>query len=187
MVFFNDDDKKLYLKLLKYHCKNQKVEVWCYCLMDNHVHLIAAPQKSEGLSKAIGETHKKYTTMINIRNNWKGHLWQKRFCSYPMDEKHLYYAVKYIERNPVRAGLVNKPEDYVWSSAHAHVFKVPNDILTDFHLISDIEDWRTYLQEEDKDEVIDRFRKHEKTGRPLGNKEFIIKLEQITGRILSVK
>jgi len=67
------------------------------------------------------ETHKKYTWMINIRRNWKGYLWQGKFLSYPLDERHLFLAVRYIERNPVRAGIVQRAEDYLWASASAHV------------------------------------------------------------------
>ena len=187
IVFFSEDDKRLYLKILSYYCRKEGVEVWCYCLMDNHVHLIAVPRKSESLAKAIGETHKKYTWMINIRENWKGHLWQGRFLSYPMDEGHLYLAVRYIERNPVRAGIVKKAEDYPWSSAKSRVFRVPDKVLTEFCLNSDIKDWSSYLQGKEKEEDLDIFRKHETTGRPLGDKDFITKAEEITGRTLRKK
>ncbi len=187
VVYFNEGDKKLYLKILSYNFKKEGVEVWCYCLMNNHVHLIAAPRKSESLAKAMGETHKKYTLMINIRENWKGHLWQGRYLSYPMDEGHLYLAVRYIERNPVRAGIVKKAEDYPWSSAKSHVFRLPDNLLTEFCLISDIKDWSAYLREEEKEEDLETFRKHERTGRPLGDKDFITKIEEITGRTLRRK
>ncbi|MCP2619699.1 transposase [Candidatus Aminicenantes bacterium AC-334-K16] len=184
VVFFHDDDKKLYLQILNYHCRQERVKIWCYCLMDNHVHLIAVPSKSESLAKAIGETHKKYTSMINIRHNWRGHLWQGRFLSYPMDERYLYLAVRYIERNPVRAGIVRKAEDYLWSSAKAHVFKVEDKILSEFYLTSLVKDWSAYLQGEDKEDDLRVFRSHEKTGRPLGSEKFLEKLEMITGRKL---
>ncbi len=187
VVFFSEDDKRLYLKILNHYCRKEAVAVWCYCLMDNHVHLIAAPRKSESLAKAIGETHKKYTWMINIRENWKGHLWQDRFLSYPMDERHLYMAVRYIERNPVRAGIVKRAEDYPWSSAKSHVFGVPDKVLTEFYLNWEIKDWSAYLQEEEKEEDLDIFRKHERTGRPLGDEDFITRIEEITGRILRKK
>lgn len=183
-VFFNEGDKQLYLKILNYYCRKEGVEVWSYCLMDNHIHLIAVPRKSESLAKAIGETHKKYTSMINIRENWKGHLWQGRFLSYPMDERYLHLAVRYIERNPIRAGIVNKAEDYPWSSAKSHVFRVPDKLLTDFWLVSDIKDWSAFLQVEEKEEELDTLRKHGRTGRPLGDEKFIIKIEEMTGRTL---
>ena len=186
-VFFSEDDKNLYLQILNYHCRKESVEIWCYCLMDNHVHLIAVPKKTENLARAIGAIHRKYTYMINIRHNWKGYLWQGRFLSYPMDEKYLYLAVRYIERNPVRAGIVRKAEDYPWSSAKAHVFRKPDNVLTKFYLNSVIKDWSSYLQEEEREEDIDLLRKHERSGQPLGGNEFITKIEQLTGRKLRKK
>ena len=85
--------------------------------MDNHVHLIVVPRQEDSLTKAIGETHQLYTRMINFRERWRGYLWQGRFKSVPLDEKYLYAAVRYVERNPVRAKIVKKAEDYLWSSA----------------------------------------------------------------------
>jgi len=101
-----------------------------------------------------------------------------------MDEKHLYLAVRYVERNPVRAGIVRKAEDYPWSSAKAHVFRIPDEVLTGFYLNSAIKDWRSYLQEEEREEDLDMFSNHERTGRPLGSNKFIIRIEQLTGRKL---
>lgn len=187
IVFFSEDDRRLYLNILNQLCRKEGVEIWCYCLMDNHVHLIAVPRKKESLAKAIGETHKKYTWMINIRENWKGHLWQGRFLSYPMDEGYLYLALRYIERNPVRARIVKKAEDYPWSSARSHVFRLSDKILTEFDLHSDIKDWGAFLQGGDKESDLATFRKHERTGRPLGDKDFIAKIEEITGRTLGKK
>jgi putative transposase len=183
-VFFCDNDKKLYLDLLKYNCLKEKIDIWVYCLMDNHVHFIAVPRRSDSLARGIGETHRKYTTMINIRSNWKGFLWQGRFLSYPMDEQYLYNAVRYIEQNPVRAGLVKRPENYPWSSARAHVLKIQNDLLTDFYLLFEIEDWASYLRETVSEKNRRLFQQHERCGRPLGSESFIRKLEKITGRVL---
>ncbi|MFW6160767.1 MAG: hypothetical protein ACOC57_06465 [Acidobacteriota bacterium] len=101
-----------------------------------------------------------------------------------MDERYLYLAVRYIERNPVRARIVKKAEDYNWSSAKAHVFELKDKVLTKFYLESEIKNCSAYLQEEDKEEDMDKFKKHAKTGRPLGDEKFIDKLEQITGRTL---
>ncbi len=183
-VFFCDNDKKLYLDLLKYNCRKQSINIWVYCLMDNHVHLIAVPQRPDSLAKGIGETHRKYTTVINIRHNWKGFLWQGRFISYPMDERYLYTAVRYIEQNPVRAGLVERAESYPWSSARTHVLKIQDDLLTDFYLLLEIGDWAAFLEETVTEENRRLFQAHERCGRPLGSKDFIRRLEQITGRVL---
>jgi len=131
-VFFNDNDKQMYLELLKEESEKNNFKIWSYCLMDNHVHLIVVPEDKEGLSKGMGETHKKYARAINFRNGWKGHLWQDRFSSFLLDEKYLYSAVKYVERNPVKAGMVESAEEYKWSSAKFRVSNIKNDMLSDF-------------------------------------------------------
>lgn len=183
-VFFCDSDKKLYLNLLYHNCRKQGINIWAYSLMDNHVHLIAVPERSDSLAKGIGETHRKYTTVINTRHNWRGYLWQGRFGSYPMDEQYLYSAVRYVERNPVRARLVERAESYFWSSARAHVFKTHNELLSDFCLLHEIKDWAAYLTETVNEEDLRSFQEHERTWRPLGSVDFIRKLEEITGRVL---
>src|SRR3990172_2582361 len=114
-TYFDDKDYKVYIDLMSEWCKKCKVEVWAYCLMPNHVHMIAVPETEEGLRNAIGEAHRRYTRHINFREGWRGHLWQGRFGSFPMDEKYLLTAARYIELNPVKAGLARSPEEYPWS------------------------------------------------------------------------
>ncbi len=91
--------------------------------MPNHVHLIAVPEKENSLAQAIGEAHRRYTRRINFRKGWRGHLWQGRFSSYPMDDVYLMAAVRYVELNPVRARLVEIPELWKFSGASAHVHR----------------------------------------------------------------
>ena len=119
--FFKDDDYIDYLKSMRFWCDKHAVEIWAYCLMTNHVHLIATPKIEQGLSLAIGEAHKRYTCRINKREKWTGHLWQGSFSSFAMDEKYLIAAARYVERNPVKAELCPKPEAYSYSSARAHL------------------------------------------------------------------
>jgi len=187
VVFFSDADKKYFYDLLKRETSKAKISIWIYCFMDNHVHLIAVPETADALAKGIGEAQRKYALSINIRNDWKGHLWQTRFSSYPLDEEHLYFAARYIEQNPVEAGLVNKAEDYYWSSARAHVLKAKDDLLSDFYLTSSIQDWAWYLKEKTSESDLKLFRSHEKSGRPLGDDKFIEELEMKTGRSLRKK
>ena len=186
-VFFSDEDKRYFYELLKRETAKAKISIWIYCLMDNHVHLIAVPETEDALAKGIGETQRKYALTINIRNDWKGHLWQTRFSSYPMDEKHLYFAACYIEQNPVEAGLVEKAEDYHWSSARAHVLRVKDELLADFDLTSSISDWALYLKDETSESDIELIKSHEKSGRPLGDDKFLDELEKKTGRSLRKK
>jgi len=89
--------------------------------MPNHVHLIAVPTSEDALQRAIGEAHRRYTRRVNFREGRRGPLWQGRFASCPLDEPHTLAAARYIEQNPVRAGLAATPWDYPWSSAAAHV------------------------------------------------------------------
>lgn len=183
-VFFSDRDKRSYIDFLCKHAIKAGVTFWAYCLMDNHVHLIAIPEKEDSLARGIGEAHRDYTRMINFREGWSGYLWQGRFISYPLSEQYLYAAVRYVERNPVRAGLVKKAEDYPWSSARAHVFKEKDVLLADNFMVSEIQDWSSYLRENDSETDRNLFKKHIRTSRPLGDEKFLTKLEEITGRVL---
>ena len=120
-TFFCDEDYQYYLELMQQWCSAHQVEIWAYCLMPNHVHLIAVPQSADGLRRAVGEVHRRYTRMVNFREGWRGHLCQGRFASFVLDEPYLLTAARYVELNPVRAGLVDAPSRYPWSSAAAHV------------------------------------------------------------------
>src|SRR3990172_7401077 len=108
-TFFDDDDYQAYRDLMAEWCRRCGVRVWAYCLMPNHVHLIAVPGSPEALRQAVGEAHRRYTRLVNFREGWRGHLWQGRFASFVMDEGHLLAAARYVERSPVRAGLVTEP------------------------------------------------------------------------------
>jgi putative transposase len=187
IVFFSDKDKETYYKILKREAARAGIAIWTYCLMNNHVHLIAVPEKEYSLAKGIGRASRDYSLLINIRNDWKGHLWQHRFDSYPLGESHLYSAVRYIERNPVRARIVDNAEDYYFSSARAHVFGEKDELLSDFYLMSKIPDWMSYLRKETDELDKELFKSHARTGRPLGDEKFIDKLEKITGRSIKNK
>jgi len=120
-TFFGADDYRTYIDIAAEAFADAKVEVWAYCLMPNHVHLIAAPETEDGLAKAVGATHQRYTWLINQRQKWTGHLWQGRFGSFPMDEPYFGLCARYVGLNPVGAGLVSKAADWPWSSVNAHL------------------------------------------------------------------
>jgi putative transposase len=155
--------------------------------MSNHVHIVAVPREKKSLAKGIGEAERKYSRIINQRFEWKGHLWQERFKSNPMDEEYLYSAVRYIERNPVRAGIVKYAEDFYWSSAKTHVYGEKDELLTEFYLSSIIPDWASYLREETSESEKELFRSHAHSGYPLGKDEFIDNLEEMLGMSLRKK
>ena len=184
-TFFNDDDYRAYLDLMSYWCRENAVAIWGYCLMPNHVHLIAVPSDADGLRLAIGEAHRRYTRRINFREGWRGHLWQGRFSSYVMQQIHLLACIRYIEMNPVRAKLVQDPEKWPWSSATAHI-SGHGDGFIDCGALLDMvkKDWKSFLLKTSDTDTIKELRKHERTGRPIGNQDFIEKMEKITGRQL---
>lgn len=183
-VFFSQNDKREYLTLLKRYALDAGMTFWAYCLMDNHVHFIAVPRNKDSLAKGLGEVHRRYTRMINFRENWRGFLWQGRFQSFPLDERHLYAAVRYVEQNPVRAGLVSQADDYPFSSAKSHALKIQDDLCSDFFMLKEIRDWTSYLSAPLAQKELSLFRRHGATGRPLGNQDFISKLELLSGRLL---
>lgn len=175
-VFFENRGREFYLQLLEEKTKKYKMEVWAYCLMDNHVHLIVVPHEEKALAQAIGEIHKEYTRMINFREGWRGYLWEGRFKSFMVDEKYLYAAIRYVERNPVRARIANKAEEYEWSSARNHVNKGRSSLLSDFYLLDEIEDWSEYLRGGEQEEDLKLFRRHGESGRPLGDPGRLMRL-----------
>ena len=186
-VFFKDGDYQYYIELLKEWCQQQSVEVWSYCLMTNHVHLIVMPKKNSDLSKAIGEVHRRYTRMINFREKWRGYLWQGRFASFPMQKTWLANAMAYVELNPVKAGIVKHAWDYPWSSVHAHLSGHDENGLVEVSKMQELfGDWKNYLLNA-QGLPMEEIEAHNKTGRPLGNNRFLKVAEKITGRDLMKK
>ncbi len=183
-VFFGDEDRKEYLNYLREYAKPAGVHFWGYCLMDNHVHLIAVPDEKDSFSVGFSDAHRRYTRMINFRERWRGYLWEGRFKSYPLNQTHLYAAMRYIERNPVRAKIVENAWEYPWSSANSHVLKRKDALLEDNFMVSEIKDWKLFLSEEDKQNEVNLFKMHASTGRPLGDSQFIEEIEKLTGRVL---
>ncbi len=184
IVFFSDSDKSLYLKLLADALEGSRIRLLAYCLMTNHVHLVAVPEEKEEFSSALGELHRKYTTIINIRERWRGHLWQGRFWSFPLDDEYLYRAVRYIERNPVRAGIVRHAGQYPWSSARGHLGDKDDPLLAKSTGPPLVEDWAAYLAEPEEEGFGDLIHLNQRTGRPMGGDDFVSRLEAATGLIL---
>jgi len=184
-AFFNDEDYQSYLSLMSEWCARFRVETWAYCLMPNHVHLIVVPETKDGLNLAIGEAHRRYTRRINFREDWRGHLWQGRFSSFIMEEQYLLACAQYVELNPVRAGLVKNPEDWRWSSASAHISGEDDILVKTKPLLQMVnKPWKRFLSVDAAEPEIELFRKHERTGRPLGENDFIEKLERLLDRTL---
>jgi len=184
-VFFCGDDYKTYRTLLAEGCRNAGVSVWAYCLMPNQVHLILVPSDKDGLRVALAETHRRYTRAVNLRENWRGCLWQGRFASFPMDENYLLACARYVELNPVRARLAGRAREWRWSSARAHLARRDDGLVETAPLLERAGDWRAFLAEGLDAPARDAIRASERTGRPLGAKAFVRKLEKRLNRSLA--
>jgi len=183
-TFFGDDDYAAYRQLMAQWCREHGVEIWAYCLMPNHVHLIAVPQSEDGLCRAIGEAHRRYARRINSREGWRGRLWQGRFASFVMDEPYLLAAARYVELNPVRARLTRTARQWRWSSARAHLSGRDDGLATVGPLLAMAGDWRGLLRSALSEEELGQLRQHDRTGRPLGRDRFVGRLEKRLGRVL---
>ena len=125
-VFFSAGDRRIYLSLFAAHQHDAGVRVLAYCLMSNHVHFVVVPERADSLAVLFRRVHGAYAQAFNARRRRSGHLWQNRFYSCPLSERHLWIALRYVEANPVRALVVGRPEEYRWSSAAAHFDLAPD-------------------------------------------------------------
>ena len=186
-VFSSDEDRFEYLRLITKFGLKFGVTFPAYCLMTNHVHLMATPVNEDSLAKALGEAHKHYTRMFNFRSGARGYLFQGRFFSCPLDEQHAFAAAAYIERNPVRAGMVKNAWDYPWSSAMFHCgVRKTDPLVNETEIFSAIKDWKEFLRQEPREALALNIRKKVKSGRPCGDAGFIRKIERMTQRGLTV-
>ncbi len=186
-VFFVDEDRDAYLRLLKQHADRFDLSVYGYCLMTNHVHLIVVPHQENSLAKAIGRTHYDFTRYVNHLHGRSGHLWQNRFFSCPLDDEHYWTALSYIERNPVRTKMVRKASRYPWSSAAAHVTGVDDTGVLDmseWRRKRHRDDWANHLSLRQDEQTMTGIRMGLRTGRPLGSDRFVSKIETLVGRRL---
>jgi putative transposase len=180
-IFFEDGDQEIYRDLLAEQLDRAGVQAWAYCLMPNHVHLILTPSTADGLGRAVGEAHRRYTSFINARGRWTGHLFQNRFASVAMDEVHLMAAVRYVSLNPVRARLVARAEDWPWSSARAHLAGRDDGLVTVAPVLERRPDFAALLAGGGED-GFHALRRSEGSGRPLGTADFVADLERLLGR-----
>ena len=185
-VFFEEGDYRLYKDLLSEAAHRAEAEIWCYCLMPNHVHLIIVPTDEDGLRRTFADAHRRYTGYINARMRTTGHLWQGRFGSVVMDETHLTHALRYVSLNPVRAGLVSRAEDWGWSSVGAHFSGKDDGLVTVAPVLQQFGEFEAFLgQYTDDDEMaFSALRRSETTGRPVGGETWVESLEILTGRAL---
>ena len=169
-VFFCDADKRSYVKLLRERCIITGTRCIAWCLMDNHINLILIPSGIDGLRATLAPVHTRYANRINKMKDWSGHLFEGRYWSYPMDDAHLMHAVRYVENNPVTAGLVQNAGDWTWSSARTHLGLADDGLTDTAPLAQHIPNWHAYLEDGvNATERNDAIEKAMRSGRPLGN------------------
>ena len=182
---FEDGDYALYLDLLAAAAERAQVEVWSYCLMPNHVHVVLVPSDQDGLWRTFGDLHRRYTGFINARRRTTGHLWQGRYGSVAMDEGHFVTALRYIALNPVRARLVSRAEDWPWSSTRALLAGKDDHVVTVAPALERVGDFAAFLGEHfDEALAYAALRKAESVGRPVGSPEWLADMEARLGRPL---
>ena len=184
-VFFGDDDYRAYLDLISTAARASGTEVWAYCLMPNHVHFIMTPSHADGLRATFAEAHRRYSARIHARLKLTGHLWQGRFSSTAMDERHLIAAARYVAMNPVAGGIVRRAADWPWSSAAAHLAGRDDAVVTVAPLLARIEDFAGMLAGAEDEAAIRALLSARTTGRPVGAADWIKALEAETGRTLA--
>jgi len=187
-VFSGDADYNIYLALVRSCAQRFGVDLLGYCLMPNHVHWVVSPQHPESLARAFGDAHGRYAAYANAKRTRSGHFWQNRFFSCSLDQSHLWTALRYVERNPVRASLVDRASAFPWSSASAHIgvtsapdWLEPEPMRSTFTP----EQWAIYLTADTFGAAEVEVRQNTYTGRPAGSRDFVEWAEYSLGRKLT--
>jgi putative transposase len=185
-LFFSAVDRDGYLRRLVHAGERYGLELWAYCLMTNHVHLVVRPDRHDSLARTIGQVHGGHARSLHRERGWDGHLWSNRYFSAALGPDRVWAAVRYVERNPVRAGLVDRAEAYPWSSARAHCGLAPDGPLSARRPFpGPIADWRGWLAGEPDEPSERTIRWSTARGLPVGSSEFVADLERLLGRSLT--
>ncbi|MHB9026345.1 MAG: transposase [Armatimonadota bacterium] len=179
-VFLTDEDRRRYLIWLHEYAERYALDIWAYSLMSNHNHLVTVPRAEVALSRALQMTQARHTQRMNRLNGWEGHLWQGRFFASPLDPAYCWAAIRYVEQNPVRAGLVSVAADYPWSSAAAHCGLREDPLLKPITLDAYIPDWAAWLVREDPEESA-HIRRQTLRDSPCGSESFLADLAARSG------
>ena len=186
-VFFNPDDRAVYLFLLKRYSEKWNTPIICYCLMTNHVHLLAKPYLEESLQKMMQGVTLCYTQHINRKYGRTGRLWESRYNSSIIDqEAYLWAVARYIEQNPARAAIVENPQDYPYPSAAAHFGLVQDAVLgEDLFPWTQRDDYIEFIRSSIPVGEVEEIRQNARTGRPLGTEKFVTGIERRLGKRLA--
>jgi putative transposase len=184
-VFLTDALKLTYLDLLAEQASRHRLHILAYCLMTNHLHLVAIPDSINAVAGALRHAHGRFAQHWNTTQRGVGHMWQNRYYSCPLQPSRVWSVIRYVELNPVRAGMVERATDYAWSSAAAHINGADVSGVLDMGWWKSNwtqGDWAIALTDDPGD--TDAIRRATYTGRPCDDREFIAGLEQETGRKL---
>jgi putative transposase len=185
-VFHDREDRKFYSAVFAKSCAMYGLRITSYSLMTNHVHHIAVPEHPNSIGETFHRAHGIYASWFNQKYQCVGHLWQERPFSCVLSENRLKNAIRYVENNPVRAGIVSCATDYPWSSARAHCFGY-EDMLLDPDEPRAVPGWGEWLRDGENAKIDDLIRSCTFSGRPCGDEEFLTTIEEITGRSLRPK
>jgi putative transposase len=183
-VFNDNDDRLYYLRWAKKLAGQYPVAIVGYCLMTNHIHLLVLPLTFEGVVNFMKLLSQRYSQYFNRKYHRSGKLWENRYKIHPIDEEVYYVVLRYIEKNPVRAGLVSDGTTYKWSSARCHLFGKPDPQVTADYLHSSCFSYREFFYEQERDEDIDAIRTAAQQGRAWGRPVFLEKLAESLGRVV---
>jgi putative transposase len=187
-VFRTDSQRRAYLDLLAEHAAANRLRILSYCLMTNHVHIVALPETGGSMANSFRHAHGRFSQYWNTEQRRTGHLWQNRYYSCPVEESMAGRVISYVESNPVRAGIVERAEDFEWSSARAHVGGAAYPAILDqqwWEARWSVVEWQTFMIESIASaEDLRALREATYTGRPYGSKEFVVGLEKQLGRRL---
>jgi putative transposase len=175
-IFHSRADRLTYLRLLREQSAFGGLRLLAYCLMGNHIHLVAVPDQEATLAEVMQRVHGRYAQYLNARRGRCGHLWQNRFNSCALGPSHLWAALRYVELNPVRAGLVQAAREYEWSSAEAHCSGQDRWRIADLQFWSaagGAEAWRALLAEPGDEAQIEDLWWATYSGQPFGDEEFV--------------
>ena len=190
-VFHTDEDYQVYLEWLNHYCKKHQLQILAYCLMTNHVHIVAVPGDVKSLQLVLKPLHMRYAQRINRIRKWNGHFWQGRYFSAPLDDRYMWAAIRYVELNPVRARMVTQAEHYRWSSAACHCGLRDDCVLSKtsewIKLTTQIDNWSAWLAEGNDSAELDRIRRNTGKGLPCGSERFVTELEKTIGRSLQFR
>jgi putative transposase len=186
-LFVEPGDYALYRDLLAERCRANAVVCWAYCLTPNHVQLILVPSSPEGLSRAVGEANRRYTAFFNVRARATGPLFQGRFASVAMDERHCLNAVRHLALTPIRAGLADTPRGWPHSSVAAHLADRDDALVRVAPILAIAPRFAELLAASNGESPTEVFSAPNASSRPRGGPDFLAEIERLIGRSLRAR